>query len=86
MAGSAYQTWMLELVPPEKRGRWLGVTNTINSLVRIPAPIIGGMIYQSVNPGLIFLIPVILEAVIRLPIVYFKIPETLKKNSVVVDD
>jgi len=86
MAGGSYQTWMLELVPPEKRGRWLGVTNTINSVVRIPAPIIGGILYESVTPGLIFLIPMILEAVIRLPIVYFSIPETLKKNSVVLDD
>ena len=86
MAGSSYQTWMLELVPPEKRGRWLGVTNTINSLVRIPAPIIGGMLYESVNPGLIFLIPVILEAVIRLPIIFFKIPETLKKRSIALND
>ena len=86
MSGSSYQTWMLELVPAEKRGRWLGVTNTINSLVRIPAPIIGGMLYEGANPGLIFLIPVILEAAIRLPIVYFKIPETLKKNSVSLDE
>ncbi len=86
MAGSSYQTWMLELVPPEKRGRWLGVTNTINSLVRIPAPIIGGMLYESLNPGLLFLIPVILEAVIRLPIIYFKIPETLKKRSIALND
>jgi MFS family permease len=86
MAGSSYQTWMLELVPAEKRGRWLGVTNTINSLVRIPAPIIGGMLYESLNPGLLFLIPVILEAVIRLPIIYFKIPETLKKRSVELND
>ena len=86
MAGSSYQTWMLELVPAEKRGRWLGVTNTINSLVRIPAPIIGGMLYESLNPGLLFLIPVILEAVIRLPIIYFKIPETLKKRSIALND
>ncbi|NQT08085.1 MFS transporter [Candidatus Bathyarchaeota archaeon] len=84
--GSSYQTWMLELVPPEKRGRWLGVTNTVNSLVRIPAPIIGGMLYESVNPGLMFLIPVVLEAVIRLPIILLKVPETLKKRSVELND
>ena len=84
--GSSYQTWMLELVPPEKRGRWLGVTNTVNSLVRIPAPIIGGMLYESVNPGLIFLIPIVLEVIIRLPIVFLKVPETLKKRSVALND
>jgi len=41
MSGNTFQTWSLELVPPEQRGRWLGVTNTINAIVRIPAPILG---------------------------------------------
>jgi hypothetical protein len=84
MSGNAYQTWMLELVPPERRGRWLGITNTFNSVVRIPAPIIGGFLYQGVNPGLIFLIPFALELFVRAPICYFKVPETLKKPSVLV--
>jgi MFS family permease len=86
MAGSSYQTWMLELVPTEKRGRWMGITNTVNSLIRIPAPIIGGIIYQSINPGLIFLIPFLLELVVRLPILYFKVPETLRKTSETLTD
>ena len=86
MAGSSYQTWMLELVPSEKRGRWMGVTNTINSLIRIPAPIIGGIIYESVNPGLIFLIAFFLELVVRLPIIYFMVPETLRKASETLTD
>jgi MFS family permease len=83
MSGNAYQTWMLELVPPERRGRWLGITNTFNSIVRIPAPIIGGFLYQGANPGLIFLIPFALELFVRAPICYFKVPETLKMTSVV---
>jgi MFS family permease len=81
MAGSSYQTWMLELVPPEKRGRWMGITNTFNSLIRIPAPIIGGIIYQSINPELIFIIPFFLSLLVRIPIIYFKVPETLRKAS-----
>jgi hypothetical protein len=44
------------------------------------------LIYESVNPGLIFLIAVALEAVIRLPVVQFMIPETLKKRSVPLND
>jgi len=74
---------MLELVPAEKRGRWLGITSTMASIIRIPAPIIGGIIYQSVNPGLLFLIPFLLELLVRVPICYLKVPETLKKESVV---
>lgn len=83
MAGNSYQTWMLELVPAEKRGRWLGITSTMASIIRIPAPIIGGIIYQSVNPGLLFLIPFLLELLVRVPICYLRVPETLKKKSVV---
>jgi len=44
------------------------------------------MLYESVNPGLMFLIPVVLEAVIRLPIILLKVPETLKKRSVELND
>ena len=86
MAGSSYQTWMLELVPTEKRGRWMGITNTVNSLIRIPAPIIGGIIYQSVNPELIFLIPFFLSLLVRIPVIYFKVPETLRKTSETLSD
>jgi MFS family permease len=82
MSGNAYQTWMLELVPSEKRGRWLGVTNTFNSVCRIPAPIIGGIIYRDFNSSLLFVIPLLLEIFIRIPICYYKIPETLKKPAI----
>ena len=82
MSGNAYQTWMLELVPPEKRGRWLGITNTFNSIIRIPAPIIGGLIYRGGHPYLIFLIPLFLELLVRVPISYLKVPETLKMKTV----
>ena len=64
----------------------MGVTNTINSIIRIPAPIIGGIIYESVNPSLIFLIPFLLELVVRLPILYFKVPETLRKTPETLTD
>ncbi len=81
MSGNAYQTWMLELVPPEQRGRWLGIANTFNSIIRIPAPIIGGLLYSGSYAGLIFLIPLVLELFVRVPICYLKVPETLKRES-----
>jgi MFS family permease len=81
MSSNAFQTWSLELVPPEKRGRWLGVTNMINAIVRIPAPIIGGILYRDINPDLVFLIPVALGLFLRVPILALKVPETLKNDS-----
>ena len=79
MSSNAFQTWSLELVPPEKRGRWLGVTNMINAIARIPAPIVGGILFRDVNPDLIFLIPLALELFLRLPLI-FKVPETLTND------
>ena len=55
-------------------------------LIRIPAPIIGGIIYQSVNPELIFLIPFFLSLLVRIPVIYFKVPETLRKTSETLSD
>jgi hypothetical protein len=71
----------MELVPSGQRGRWLGITNTLSSLFRIPAPIIGGILYRGVNPGLIFIIPLFLDMCIRIPILILKVPETIKKKT-----
>ncbi len=79
-SSNSLQTWSLELVHPEQRGRWLGITSTINSVFRIPAPILGGFLYK-VNPALIFLIPFVLEAFIRTPLFAFRVPETLKSQT-----
>jgi hypothetical protein len=81
MSGNTFQTWSLEPVPPEQRGRWLGVTNTLNVIVRIPTPILGGILYRDFNPGLIFLISLALEAFLRVPLLAFKVPETLRNVS-----
>ena len=81
-SSNALQTWSLELVHPDQRGRWLGITSTISSIFRIPAPIIGGFLYKA-NPALIFLIPFVLEAFIRTPLFAFRVPETLKSQTTI---
>jgi len=77
MSSSAYQTLMMELVPPEQRGRWLGISNTFSALVRVGAPILGGYLYNSSHPSLIFVIPLVVDMVFRIPIMHFMVPETL---------
>jgi MFS family permease len=79
MSSSAYQTLILELVPPEQRGRWLGISNTFSALVRVGAPILGGYLYDSSYPALIFLIPLVVDMVFRIPILHFMVPETLER-------
>jgi MFS family permease len=79
MSSSAYETMQVELVPAEQRGRWLGITNTFSALIRIPAPIIGAFLYESGVPSMTFLIPLIIDSLIRTPLLMLKVPETLKK-------
>jgi MFS family permease len=67
MSSTAYDTIALELVPPSQRGRWLGI---------IPAPLIGGLLYQGGTSYLIFLIPLLLDLGLRMPLLAWKIPET----------
>ncbi len=79
MSSSAYQTLMMELVPQEQRGRWLGISNTFSALVRVGAPILGGYLYNSSYPSLIFVIPLVVDMVFRIPILHFFVPETLER-------
>ena len=80
MSSSAYDTMQVELVPAEQRGRWLGITNTFGALIRIPAPIIGAFLYESGLPSLTFLVPLVIDSLIRTPLLMLKVPETLKKE------
>jgi len=81
MGSSAWETLGMELVPAEQRGRWLGITNTISGLFRIPAPIVGGILYGGLNPSLLFVIPLAIDLIIRMPILVFKVPETIRRTS-----
>jgi len=44
IAGNAWQSWMSELVPREKRGFYFGIRNTVLNLVGLLATTIGGRI------------------------------------------
>ena len=81
MGSSAWETLGMELVPAEQRGRWLGITNTISGLFRIPAPIVGGILYGGLNPSLLFVIPLAIDLVIRMPILVYRVPETIRRTS-----
>jgi MFS family permease len=81
LSSSAYETLMMELVPPEQRGRWLGISNTFSALVRVGAPILGGYLYDSRYPALIFVIPLVVDMVFRIPILHFMVPETLEQSK-----
>ncbi len=75
-SATAFQTLALELVPAECRGRWMGLRVLISLLARSPAPAIGGLLFMRVSPEAPFLVAIIIDSVLRVPLIY-KTPETL---------
>ncbi len=71
----------LELVPVEQMGKWSGLVGLVGGLVTIPAPIIGGLIWDYLKPVYVFLIPIGIDLLFKLPLLA-KIPETLQKRPV----
>ena len=80
MSSSAWTAMSMEMVPQEYRGRWTGFNSLFQSLLRVPAMLIGGYLYESVNPVLVFLIPILVDSLVRVPILV-TIPETLRRSS-----
>jgi MFS family permease len=67
----------LELVPVEQMGKWSGLIGLFQGLVTIPAPILGGLIWDHLNPMYVFLIPIGVDVLLKLPLLA-TIPETLR--------
>jgi MFS family permease len=57
-----------ELVPIEYRGRWRGILGMFSGLASIPAPIIGGLIWDSMGPSALILAPILIDLLVRIPI------------------
>lgn len=79
-SSSVFQTIVMELVPGEYRGRWLGIKNLISLLGRSPAPVIGGYLYNYYFPELPFIIALFIDLFIRTPLIS-TIPETLNRRE-----
>lgn len=71
---------MMELVPVEQQGRWHGLTGLFAGLLTIPAPIIGGLVWRELGPVYVFLIPIAIDLLVRLPL-FATLPETLRRPS-----
>jgi MFS family permease len=70
----------MELVPVEQQGRWSGLLGLFAGLVTIPAPIVGGLIWRELGPLYVFLIPIGLDLLLRVPLLS-TVPETLRGPS-----
>lgn len=69
-----------EIVPTEQMGRWIGIVSLFRGLLSIPAPLIGGLIWEHVGPQYVFFAAIAIDAFVRLPLLG-SIRETLHLSS-----
>lgn len=66
----------LELVPVEEMGKWSGLQALFRGMVAIPAPILAGVIWERLGPSYVFLVPLAVDLLVRIPLLT-TVPETL---------
>jgi MFS family permease len=69
-----------EIMPREQMGRWIGLVGLFRGLLSIPAPIVGGLIWEHIGPQYVFLAAIALDAGLRLPLLLL-MRETLNLPS-----
>ncbi|MBL7080591.1 MFS transporter, partial [Candidatus Bathyarchaeota archaeon] len=77
----AYGAMTPELVPRDCIGRWRGLIGLCLGLASIPGPIIGGWIWENLGPMWVFLVPILVEVFIRMPLLT-TVPETLHNSRI----
>lgn len=70
-----------EIVPKDQMGRWIGIIGLVRGLVSVPAPLLGGLIWEHIGSQYVFVVAVMLDAAVRLPLLA-SIRETLGLGSV----
>jgi len=76
MGGPAWQALIADLVPPRNRGKVMGAMATITGIAALPAPYIGGYLYD-LNPHLLLMLGSLIEA-LTIPIILLFIREAEK--------
>lgn len=80
MSSRSWMTMSMEMVPQKFRGRCTGFLSLLSNSIRVPAMLLGGYLYESGNPELVFIIPVLVDLFVRMPMLT-RIPETMKKEN-----
>jgi len=69
-----------EIMPKDQMGRWIGTISLFRGLLGIPAPLIGGLIWEHVGPQYVFFAAIAVDVFLRLPLLA-SIRETLHLAS-----
>jgi MFS family permease len=57
-----------EIVPQKQMGRWTGIVSLVRGLTSIPAPLIGGLIWDQLGPHYVFVATIAIDILARLPL------------------
>jgi MFS family permease len=82
IANACFVAWdvqMIEMVPNSSRARWIAMDHAAFHLLSVPAAIIGGYLWETVGPISPFLLMILVDGGLRMPMIYFGIPETARK-------
>jgi MFS family permease len=77
----AFMAFQADLIPPDKRGRILGVIGTMRTLASVPAAALFGIIYES-GPATPFICAIVLE-ILTVAIVAAKIDEPVQVEETI---
>ncbi len=74
--GVAWQAQEAELVSHVQRARMTALSVSAFNLLAVPASVLGGWLWDSVNPLAPFIVMAIVDGFIRMPIVYKYVPDS----------
>jgi len=57
-----------EIMPKEQMGRWIGIVGLFRGLLAIPAPLVGGLLWEHIGPQYVFFAAIVIDALLRLPL------------------
>ena len=69
-----------EIMPKEQMGHWIGIVGLVRGLMGVPAPLIGGLVWEHIGPQYVFFVAIAIDAFLRLPLLG-SIRETLHLSS-----
>ena len=60
--------------------RWIGIVGLVRGLIGVPAPLLGGVVWDLIGPAYVFLFAMGLDVLIRVPLT-LSLPETLNRTT-----
>ncbi len=74
--GIAWSAEEAELVPPGQRSRMTALSHGAFNALAVPASILGGYLYDFVSPLAPFVVMVLIDGLVRMPIIHILVPES----------